>query len=225
MHLLVKSHVTWSCFWYMKYMKNGYRMRDTSTRVRSTLNMPWEKNLLAWESWCRCHWEKRDNNLKLKQCGRSQLWLRGGKSPGDISGGSESFKFPILFLGNLETSVREPIMESGHKFTEYLFHEVLFGCKCRISTVFIYLTFARLSSQEEKCSCKFHTFSNNRKSNLKNDKITTPKFYTRVLGVIRSVILKNSSHLGPAAIGQSHTAGRSLLGQFLSHNIKVETLL
>lgn len=99
MHLLVKSHVTWSCFWYMKYMKNGYRMRDTTTRVRSTLNMPWEKNLLAWESWCRCHWEKRDNNLKLKQCGRSQLWLRGGKSPGDISGGSESFKFPILFLG------------------------------------------------------------------------------------------------------------------------------
>lgn len=84
--------------------------------------------------------------------------------------------------------------------------------------------FARLSSQKEKMFCKFHTFSNNRKSNLKNDKITTPKFYTRVLGVIRSVILKNPSHLGPAAIGQSHTTGRSLLGQFLSH-IKVETLL
>ena len=74
--------------------------------------------------------------------------------------------------------------------------------------------------------CKFHTFSNNRKSDLKNDKITTPIFYTTVLGEIRSVILKNSSHLeATAAVGQSHTAGHSLLGQVLSHHIKVETFI
>lgn len=158
MHSFVKSHVTWSCCWYIKQMTNGKWTRDPTTRVSSTWNMTGAKPL-PWQRWCGCRREKWDYNLKLKWYLRSQLWLRGGKSPGDISAGYWIIQISHSLSWNLETSVREPSTESVHTI-----HQVTFPwsilcralkvptCKRRISTVFIYLMFARLGSQEEKCS-------------------------------------------------------------------------